>query len=65
MKTLINKVRKLYPDLQILEFIKLLGISHGLYYKIIGTDTRDKKSFRVRAFNKKIKARLNELLEAV
>lgn len=64
MKTLINKVRKLYPDLKIMEFIKLLGISHSLYYKIVGSDFRNRDSFRVRSINKQLKARLNELLEA-
>ena len=65
MKTLINKVRRLHPDLIEVDFAELIGISHGLYYKIMGNKYRNPKSVVVKRTNKKIRARLNELLEAV
>ena len=64
MKALIKKVRKLHPDLREVDFAELLGISQGLYYKIIGNQFRNPKSIVVKDSNRKLKERLNALLEA-
>lgn len=64
MKALIKKVRRLHPDLREVDFAELIGLSQGLYYKIIGNKYRNPNSIVVKASNKQLRARLTELLEA-
>ena len=65
MKTLINKVWRLHAGLSVEEFADLLQISMGLYYQIQNGTRGDKNHTKVKRKNKALRARLNELLEAV
>ena len=65
MKILMNKVRKKYSDISAGEFISLLGINSSMYYDIKKGKRKNTNHGSVLENNRKLKARLNKLLEAV